>query len=410
MLSNKDKKFLEKIINKLSKSDNFNKNTNYPLLEKGFTNEDIYSGAEVLLSKKITMSSITKKFEKAFAKYVGSKYALMVNSGSSANLLSSFALINPKKKNRLKSGDTFVIPALCWSTSLWPFVQAGLKPKFLDVDIKTFCLDDKLIKKEKNIKAIVNLHILGNCSNILEIQKFAKKNRLFLIEDTCEALGSKYKSKFLGTFGDFGTYSFYYSHQITSGEGGMIVCKSKEDYELIHSMRAHGWDRGLAKKYKNNFNFINSGFNLRPLDLTAAIGLSQLKRLNKMIKVRAQNRKLLINALKNSIQWKNQFTFFEPNNNLNPSWFGFPILINNKYQKNKQRYLNYLNFSGVETRPILSGNFLNQPSAKLYGFNKKNEKFKNSQDIEDRGFFIGLPTKEISVNTLKFLTEKLLKI
>ena len=128
-----------------------------------------------------------------------------------------------------------------------------------------------------------------------------------------------------------------------------------------------------------------------------------------MIKVRAKNRKLLINALKNSNHWKNQFTFFEPNNNLNPSWFGFPILINNKYQKNKQRYLNYLNSSGVETRPILSGNFLNQPSAKLYGFNKKNEKFKNSQDIEDRGFFIGLPTKEISVNTLKFLTEKLLK-
>ena len=98
------------------------------------------------------------------------------------------------------------------------------------------------------------------------------------------------------------------------------------------------------------------------------------------------------------------------NNNLNPSWFGFPILINNKYLKNKQKYLNYLNLSGVETRPILSGNFLNQPSARLYGFNKKNEKFKNSQDIEDRGFFIGLPTKEISVNTLKFLTEKLLKI
>ena len=237
-----------------------------------------------------------------------------------------------------------------------------------------------------------------------------KKNRLFLIEDTCEALGSKYKSKFLGTFGDFGTYSFYYSHQITSGEGGMIVCKSKEDYELIHSMRAHGWDRGLAKNNKKNFNFINSGFNLRPLDLTAAIGLSQLKRLNKMIKIRAQNRKLIINALKNSKYWKDQFSFFEPNNNLNPSWFGFPILINNKYLKFKQKYLNYLNSCGVETRPILSGNFLNQPSAKLYGFNKKNEKFKNSQDIEDRGFFIGLPTKEISVNTLKFLTEKLLKI
>ncbi len=410
MLTTKDKKFLEKIINKLDNSKENDKINNYPLLEKGFTNEDIYSGVEVLLSKKITMSSITKKFEKAFARFVGSRYALMVNSGSSANLLSAFALLNPKKKNRLRPGDLFAIPALCWSTSLWPFVQAGLRPKFLDVDIKTFCLDDQLIKKEKNLKAIVNIHILGNCSNILQIQKFAKKNNLFLVEDTCEALGSKYKSKFLGTFGDFGTYSFYYSHQITSGEGGMVVCKNKDDYELIHSMRAHGWDRDLTKNIKKNFNFINSGFNLRPLDLTAAIGLSQLRRLNKMIKVRGKNRKLIINTLKNSRNWNNQFSFFEPNNNLKPSWFGLPLLINSKYLNYKKKYLDYLNASGVETRQILSGNFLNQPSAKLYKFNKKINKFKNSQDIEDRGFFIGLPTKEISRNKLDFLTEKLLKI
>ena len=122
---------------------------------------------------------------------------------------------------------------------------------------------------------------------------------MYLIEDTCEALGSKFKSKYLGTFGDFGTYSFYYSHQITSGEGGMVVCKTKEDYELLYTMRSHGWDRGLKNiGKKDNFNFINSGFNLRPLDLTAAIGLSQLQRLNKMIKARSQNRKLIIDKIK----------------------------------------------------------------------------------------------------------------
>ena len=129
-----------------------------------------------------------------------------------------------------------------------------------------------------------------------------------------------------------------------------------------------------------------------------------------MIKARAQNRKLIINSLKNSKNWKYQFSFFESNTNLKPSWFGLPLLINKKYLKYKQKYLSYLNASGVETRPILSGNFLNQPSAKLYKFNKNNKKFKNSQDIENRGFFIGLPTKEISFNNLKLLTEKLLKI
>ena len=140
----------------------------------------------------------------------------------------------------------------------------------------------------------MNIHILGNSPDIEKIANFAKDNKMFLIEDTCEALGSKFKSKFLGTYGDFGTYSFYYSHQITSGEGGMVICKTKEDYELLHTLRAHGWDRGIkSNKRNNNFNFINSGFNLRPLDLTAAIGLSQLKRLKNMMKIRKLNRNLI---------------------------------------------------------------------------------------------------------------------
>ena len=144
----------------------------------------------------------------------------------------------------------------------------------------------------------MDIHILGNSSNIKEISSIAKKNNIFLIEDTCEALGSRFGSKYLGTFGDFGTYSFYYSHQITSGEGGMVVCKTKEDYNLIHTMRSHGWDRGLRPEKKNKeFNFVNSGFNLRPLDISAAIGLNQFRRLNSIIKTRNKNR----NKIKNNV-------------------------------------------------------------------------------------------------------------
>ena len=337
-------------------------------------------GIEVLLSRKITMSNLTKKFEKEFSKFIGSKYALMVNSGSSANLLASFALINPLKKNKLRPGDKFIIPTTCWSTSLWPLVQCGLKPKFIDINPDTFCLNEELLKKKefRNSKAIMNIHILGNSPDIEKIANFAKDNKMFLIEDTCEALGSKFKSKFLGTYGDFGTYSFYYSHQITSGEGGMVICKTKEDYELLHTLRAHGWDRGIkSNKRNNNFNFINSGFNLRPLDLTAAIGLSQLKRLKNMMKIRKQNRDIIINRIKSSYKWRNQFSFFEPNKGLKPSWFGLPIIINPEYKKYKDKFMRYLNSKGIETRPILSGNFLNQPSAKLYKFNinKKKTKF-----------------------------------
>ena len=407
----KDLKFLELLIEKYNKTDKSDK-IRYPLLEKGFTSEDVMRGIEVLLSRNITMSNITKRFELEFAKFVGSKFALMVNSGSSANLLAAFALVNPKKKNRLKIGDKFLVPATCWSTSLWPMIQCGLQPKFVDVNINTFCLDENIIKaeKDKKVKAIMNIHILGNSPNMNELTKFTKKNNIFLIEDTCEALGSKYKSKHLGTFGDFGTYSFYYSHQITSGEGGMVVCQNKEDFELIHTLRAHGWDRGLNTSKKNNFNFINSGFNLRPMDITAAIGLNQFKRINKMIKTRAYNRKIIIESLKKADTWNNQIDFLQPNKKINPSWFGLPILIDKKFINKKQKYLDLLSKSGIETRPIISGNFLNQPAAKLYNLNKKKEYFKNAEEIDKRGFFIGLHTSKINRSTVKLLTKKLLLI
>jgi CDP-6-deoxy-D-xylo-4-hexulose-3-dehydrase len=223
-------------------------------------------------------------------------------------------------------------------------------------------------------------------------------------------LGSKYLGKSLGTFGDFGTFSFYYSHQITSGEGGMIVCKNKEDYNLLHTLRAHGWDRGLSGKNKNTFNFINSGFNLRPLDLTAAIGLNQLKRLNDMMATRKENKDLITKSLKNSNKWKNQFQFFEPNKNLNPSWFGFPLLINKDYLNDKDSFIKNLNFKNIETRPILSGNFLKQPASKLYGLDKNKSELRNTEEIDKTGFFIGLPTKKIEKTQLNFLIDNLLKI
>ncbi len=384
----------------------------YPLAGDMFETDDLMSGLKVLLSGRLTMSHITKKFEKEFAKFVGSKYALMVNSGSSANLLAFFCLINPKAKSKLKPGDECLIPSICWSTSLWPIVQSGLKPRFVDVDVNNLNMSLKDLKKKisKKTKAILAVHILGNAVNMTELQKISKKYNLQIIEDTCESLGSKFKNKSLGTFGRFGTFSFYVSHQITSGEGGMIICNDKKDYEILHSLRAHGWDRGLNKKNNKNFNFINSGFNLRPMDLTASIGLSQLRKLNRFKKNRSFNRNIILKKLVQSKKWKNQFQFIEPIKYLNPSWFGLPILLNGRYAKIKNRFLKYLNYNKIETRPIISGNFLNQPSIKLYNLNKKKEKFRFAQDIDKRGFFIGLPTEKIDSEKLNYLTDKLLKI
>ena len=385
----------------------------YPLVDYPFSKNDINSGRKILsMGKFITMNKVTRQFEKRFAKYLGVKYALMVNSGSSANLLALFALINPKAKKRVKSQDECIIPTICWSTSLWPIIQAGLKPVFVDVDLKTFNinLDDLKRKITKKTKAILTVHVLGNSTNMDELKKIIKKRNLNLIEDTCESLGSKYGSKFLGSFGRFGTFSFFVSHQISAGEGGMIVCNDYNDYKILYSLRSHGWDRGLKNVKKNSFNFINSGFNLRPMDITAAIGLSQFKRLNQMIKIRSNNRKLIIDSIKNSNNWNNQIDFLNSTTKVKPSWFGMPILINKRYINKKSKFLNYLNKNGIETRPIISGNFINQPASKLYKLNKRRETFKNADQIEKRGFFIGLHPKKINKNLVKFLTKKLLMV
>ena len=401
----------------------------YPLSEDGITNEDINLAYKVLKSKQITMSKITRKFEIHFAKKIGSKYALMVNSGSSANLLAVYAAGNLLRKKRLKPGDEVLIPILCWPTSLWPLVQFGLKPKFVDIDKTNLSISDSEIEKKitKKTKAIMIINALGNCCDLFKIKKIAKKNNLIIFEDNCESLGSKYKNKNLGTFGDFSTFSFFYSHQITSGEGGMVTCNNKKDYEILFTLRSHGWLGGLMsyprnlssyKKYINKYPkldpryiFSNSGFNLRPLDITAAIGLNQFKKLDQFKSSRNNNRSKILNKLISSKNWKNQFKFIQPRKNLDPSWMVLPILVNKKYQKVKKKFLDYLDKNGVETRPIISGSFNNQPSYKLYGFQKYNQKvFKNSQYVQDHGFVIGLHKHLMKTKTLNRLCKLILKI
>ena len=398
-----------------------NNTIDYPLHENAFSQSDIKEGIKVLLSKNITMGKKTLEFEKYFAKKLGVKYALMVNSGSSANLLATFASKNPLRKTRFKEGDEAIIPVLCWSTSLWPLVQAGLKPVFVDINPKTLNIDLKDLQKKitKKTKLIMNINVLGLSTNMVKLKSISKKKNIILIEDNCESLGSKYNNKYLGTFGDFGTFSFYYSHQITSGEGGMIVCNSEKDYEILYALRAHGWSRSpksyqqTAKKYPKldpRFIFTNMGFNLRPTDIQASIGLNQLKRINTFIKLRKLNRELIIGSLKMDKNWNNQFTFVEIPSNLNPSWFSMVLIINEKYVKNKKEFIKFLSKKKIETRPIISGNFMNQPSTKLFKLNAKKEKFKNADEVERRGFFIGLKTKKISKAELNYLVTNLLKI
>ena len=199
----------------------------YPLTKQNFSNSDMSEAQKILNNKKITMGTVTKKLENKFSSYIGQD-SLMVNSGSSANLLIFQLLINPIVK-LLKSEDEVLISSICWSTSLWPIIQSNLKPVFVDIDCATLniSLNDLEKKITKKTKALMLVHALGNCSDMRKIRAFCKRNNLILIEDACEALGSEYKGKKLGTFGDFSSFSMYYSHHITSGEGGFISFKKK---------------------------------------------------------------------------------------------------------------------------------------------------------------------------------------
>ena len=393
----------------------------YPLLSNAFSKNDISCGIKVLKSKRITMSKITKNFEKQFAKKIGCKYALMTNSGSSANLLAVSAIINPMFKNKLKAGDEVLIPAVCWSTSLWPIVQNNLKPVFVDVELDTFNMSIESLKKKitSRTRAIMCVHVLGTSTNMNQIQKLIKNKKILLIEDTCESLGAKFNNKYLGTFGEFGTFSFYYSHQITSGEGGMIVCNNSYNYNILKSLRSHGWSRetNFHSFYKKKFTkmddrflFINSGYNLRPTEVQAAIAQNQFKRLDNFINIRKKNRNKIIETIKKNLKWDDQFKFVKQSKRVSPSWFGLPIIINIKYLNKKKKFLQYLTKIGIENRPILSGNFTNQPSTQLYKLNKDGFIFSNAEKIENLGFFIGLHTNKISNSMAKYISNNLLKI
>ena len=383
----------------------------YPLIENPYRKSDINEALKVLKSRRLTIGPVTDKFQNSFTKKLGSKFSLMVNSGSSANLLALQCLINPYRKKRLKPGDEVLIPSLCWSTSLWPIIQSGLKPKFVDIDLDSLNINLNDLKKKisKKTKAILIVHVLGNCVDMSELMRVVKKHNLILIEDTCESLGTKYKNKYLGTFGDFSSFSFYSSHQISSGEGGMICCKNNDDHEIIKSLRAHGWSRGLKNEKKiaaankhldSRFIFYNSGFNLRSTDISASIGLNQFKDIDQFIKKRSINRDKILKIFKKKIKMMKYLSFIDANNHVEASWFGIPILLSKKINRNK--FLSKIEKLGVETRPIISGNFLKQPSIKKYKLNKKSN-FKNSDIVNNHGFFIGLPTSAISDKNIKKL-------
>ncbi len=364
----------------------------YKLAQSSWDSEELEALKQVINEGNFTMGKNVKEFEENFADYFGSKYAVMVNSGSSANLLGVASLFF-RKSNPLTPGDEVIVPAVSWSTSYSPLQQYGLKLKFVDIDIHTLNYNIEELEKAitEKTKLILIVNLLGNPNEFSKIKQIVKERDILLFEDNCESMGAKYKNEYAGTIGEIGTFSMFYSHHICTMEGGMILTDNIELYHILVSLRAHGWTRELPKvnslcikeddAFNESFKFILPGYNLRPLEMSAAVGKVQLRKLEKFIETRRNNAKVfkdLFSSLEDVIIQKEVET---------SSWFGFSIVLNNKLI-DRGSVLKKLGKKGIETRPIVSGNILNNPMLKYFNYEISGEII-NAEKISKNGFFVG---------------------
>lgn len=392
----------------------------FPLVDSSYDNEEILACIETLLGGQLTMGPKVRAFEEAFARYLGVPHAVMVNSGSSANLLALSALTNPARSRRLKPGDHVVVPAVCWSTSLWPVLQTQLKPVIVDVDPQTLNLSIPSLKaalKRYPIKGVMMVHILGNSTELPELMALIREHDLVMVEDTCESLGSRHEDRFLGALGAFGTFSFYFSHHMTTVEGGMVVAQTREDDDLLRALRAHGWSREQSNRAEleakhsaidPRFLFINAGYNLRPMELQAAFGLQQIGRLDTMNAHRRDNARRLRHAFQAHPRWAGQLLFPRATTGLEPCWFGFPFLIAPHLTLDYRALTARLLEAGIDTRPIVSGNMALQPALDLFDVDRTLGPFHGAQQVHERGLFIGCHAKPLAEDRVLALADTVL--
>jgi CDP-6-deoxy-D-xylo-4-hexulose-3-dehydrase len=350
-----------------------------PLASLGFTETDIEAAIEVLRTGELTIGKKVSEFEMEMAKYLKVKHFVMVNSGSSANLAIIESLVRPSSGEALlPSGSRVIVPAIAWPTTVWPLIQLGLEPVFVDVDQKTLGLDLKQTRKElekdSSIKALMVIHPLGLCLDGNELRKLCTDFGLILLEDNCESLGSAFNGEMAVTLGTAGSFSFYFSHHLTTMEGGGIATNNFELAQDLQSIRSHGWSRNRTdhKKWEeenpeidSRFMFVSAGYNIRPMEIQAAIGLSQLQRLPKNIQRRQEIARYIHNEISGS---RFELIGHEHLRTGGPidrhTWMLLPIRATGSNFKQLTSYMNSLEKLEIDTRPPLTGNFTKQPALK----------------------------------------------
>lgn len=365
----------------------------YPLASSTWDEKEIEAINSVIAKDMYTMGEGVKQFEDDFSKFFGSKYSVMVNSGSSANLIAVAALFYTKEP-KLKRGDEVIVPAVSWSTTFYPLYQYGLKLKFIDVDLHTLNFDLEQLKAAitDKTKMILAVNLLGNPNDFDAIKEIIGNRDILLMEDNCESMGATYNGKFTGTFGIMGTFSTFYSHHMATMEGGVVCTDDEELYHILLCLRAHGWTRHLPKEnkisnksdnwFEESFRFLLPGYNVRPVEMSGVIGIEQLKKLPAFLEQRRKNAELFVSLFNDNP------TFYIQEEIGNSSWFGFSLIIKPNANVDRLAIVKKLEENGIDCRPIVTGDFTKNEVLKYFDYEIFG-KVKNANYLDTKGLFVG---------------------
>lgn len=394
------------------KQRNIQNSNRIPYAGRVYNEDELVALVDSALDFWLTAEKKAKEFESKIADFLQVRHALLVNSGSSANLLAFFTLTSPLLGERkINRGDEVITVAAGFPTTIAPIIQYGAIPVFVDIDLKTYNLDTSLLQDalSPKTKAIFIAHTLGNPFNIQEIKDFCQKNNLWLIEDNCDALGTTYKNQYTGTFGDIATSSFYPAHHITMGEGGAVYTNNPLLKKIAQSMRDWGrdcWCEGgkdntcgarfeqqcgkLPFGYDHKYVYSHFGFNLKATEMQAAIGVAQLEKLPLFIQRRQENHQMLLEGLK---KFDKFFILPYAQEHSSPSWFGFMLTLKDNICFSRNEIVEFLESKNIQTRNLFAGNMLYQPAFSHLEDNKDYRvvgDLKNTNIVMNRSFWIGV--------------------
>jgi CDP-6-deoxy-D-xylo-4-hexulose-3-dehydrase len=372
----------------------------YALSSTSWGQEEVDALQRVIRSGRHTMGEQVRLFEEAFARKFGMKHAVMTNSGSSANLVGVAALAY-RSARPLQRGDEVIVPAISWATTYHPLQQYGLKLRFVDVDLETLNMDVSKLEAalSPRTRMLVAVSILGNPAALDVMRVFCDRHGLILFEDNCESMGAHLNGRLCGTFGDVNTFSTFYSHHISTMEGGLLVTNDTEIDHLARAIRNHGWardlpdDSTLGKKNQDPFfeayRFVLPGYNVRPLEMAGAVGLEQLKKLDRMIAVRRENAAVFVRLFKDDRR------FIIQRENGSSSWFSFTLIVNPSGGLQRAAVIAALRDAGIEFRMITGGCFPLHEAIRYFDYDIAGG-IQNATLAHQQGFFVGNQPRDLT--------------